>query len=199
MTISDKTTYSEIKQSILGHDQATKTWASEQVIKSLEMKPHDPNGPQPMEVDSVNRIEDYTSKGKGKYKGKNKGKHGGWIPWQPYGRGKGGLKGKRKGKSKGKNKGKQKGKGNNKGKQGNCKSLDSQQCKICHCYKHWSKACPQKVNQVQEQASVGSAPSRSIPSSGMSATTSAVRTAVRRIFQIGTSSSSPSGCVGMIM
>ena len=102
VTISDKTTYSEIKQSILGHDQATKTWASEQVIKSLEMKPHDPNGPQPMEVDSVNRIEDYTSKGKGKYKGKNKGKHGGWIPWQPYGRGKGGLKGKSKGKSKGK-------------------------------------------------------------------------------------------------
>ena len=96
VTISDKTTYSEIKQSILGHDQATKTWASEQVIKSLEMKPHDPNGPQPMEVDSVNQSEDY----KGKGKGKNKGKHGGWIPWQPYGRGKGGLKGKSKAKAK---------------------------------------------------------------------------------------------------
>ena len=70
MTISDKTTYSEIKQSILGYDQAMKTWTSEQVIKSLEVRP--------------------------------KGKHGGWIPWQPYGRGKGGLKGKSKGKSKGK-------------------------------------------------------------------------------------------------
>ena len=80
VTISDKTTYSEIKQSIL----------------SLEIKPHDPNGPQPMEVDSVNQSEDY----KGKGKGKNKGKHGGWIPWQPYGRGKGGLKGKSKAKAK---------------------------------------------------------------------------------------------------
>ena len=68
VTISDKTTYSEIKQSILGYDQAMKTWTSEQVIKSLEVRP--------------------------------KGKHGGWIPWQPYGRGKGGLKGKSKAKAK---------------------------------------------------------------------------------------------------
>ena len=28
-------------------------------IKSLEVKPHDPNGPQPADVDSVNRFEDY--------------------------------------------------------------------------------------------------------------------------------------------
>ena len=153
LTIKESTTYQEIREAVLSHEQASKTWSQESIMKSLNMKSTDAGGPAPMEID---RIEE-KGKGKGKQKGKQKRK--GW--WQfPYGgRGGGQPKGKGRGfkggKSKGKNKGKQygKSKGKQKGKQGGKKGggdVGQNQCRVCFGYGHWSRDCPQRVQQVTE-------------------------------------------------
>ena len=192
LTIKESTTYQEIREAVLFHEQASKTWSQESIMKSLNMKSTDTGGPAPMEID---RIEE-KGKGKGKQKGKQKGK--GW--WQfPYGgRGGGQPKGKGRGfkggKSKGKNKGKQygKSKGKQKGKQGGKKGggdVGQNQCRVCFGYGHWSRDCPQRVQQVtelnvqQQQQPVRPGSGPNTVASGSTAST--LNTAVRRIFHIG--------------
>ena len=161
LTVTEDTTYAQLKQIILGHDKACKAWTPEAVMKSLQNignpSSTDANGPQPMEAD---RVED---KGKGKKGGKCKGKNKGWWSAGSYGfgrgygrgRGKGGKgkKGKSKGKNKGKTKSKGKGYGNfgggKKGGKGKNNNVSSQQCRLCLEYGHWARECPNRmVNQV---------------------------------------------------
>eukprot|EP00435_Cladocopium_sp_Y103_P012540 s76_g3.t1 len=130
LTIGEKTTYSQLKEVMLGYDKACRSWTSESVLKSLQHStPADAGGPQPMEVD---RIE---NKGKGKSKSKSKDKGKNWWSYgaaggESFGRGRGRGKGRsNKGKGKGKQKGKSKNKGKDFGKKGKTKGkIDSQQC-----------------------------------------------------------------------
>ena len=196
LTISDSTTYQEIREALLSYEKVSKVWTPESVLKSLQTSQSslakqlaspsiDTGGPQPMEVD---RIE---SKGKGYDKGKGKyGKGRGW--WNAFsfdsfrGRGRGQASAhKGKGKSKGKKgKGKSKGKQPSKGKG----KVDPQQCRICLEYGHWSNECPRRVNQVQ-QSEAQHLQSAQVPSSAHVPlqTAAAAGSAVRRIFNIGRS------------
>ena len=75
-TIGDGTTYGQLREAILGHEKASKSWTTESVLKALNPIADNSNansGPVPMEVD---RIVNEKGKGsKGKYsKGKSKGK-----------------------------------------------------------------------------------------------------------------------------
>ena len=104
-----------------------------------------PNGPMPMEVDRV-MDEKGKSKGEGKYKSKSKS----WWNSIPFG-GKGPGRGKGRSFGRGKGKGKQKGKkGKGKMKGGKGKTLDQNQLRVCHGFGHWSRDCPQRVQQVTE-------------------------------------------------
>ena len=189
LTIKEDTKYKDIRETLISHEKATQTWSQEAVLKSVQAPKNDPNGPAPMEVD---RIED---KGKGKYKGKgkHKGKYKGWIPFSPYGRGRGGRNGR--GKGKGKQKGKSKGKGKNKGKGGKSYGKAAEnQCKECFQFGHWARDCPNKVSQVvnqQQPVTVGNASSGGTQSVNPASSTAST---VRRILQIGmpSLSSSPS-------
>ena len=139
LTIKDSTTYQEIKDAILSHEKASKTWSQDSVLKSVNInRPTDPlqsNGPMPMDVD---RVED---KGKSKGKGKFKGKAKSWRNAFPFG-GKGPGRGKGRGVGRGKGQSKQKGKkgqkGKSKTKNGKGKTLDQNQCRICHGFGHWT-------------------------------------------------------------
>ena len=159
LTVRDSTSFAQLKDLILGYEQASRSWNSETVLKSLQNNPTgaDDGGSRPMEVD---RVEE-----KGKYKGGKKGKKGSWQSYaggflgykggkgkqNQNGKGKGGRGKGKGGFQKGKNKGKNKSGGKQKGK-ANGKRVDAQQCRICYGYGHWSKECPQRVNQVvQEQ------------------------------------------------
>ena len=189
LTIKETTTYKEIREAVLSHEQASKTWSQESIMKSLNVRP-DPNGPAPMEVDRVQE----KGKGKGKYKGKGKDKGKSW--WQfPFGGRGGQQKGKGKfekgGKSKGKNKGKQggKSKGKQKGKSSGKKGSDvgQNQCRVCYGYGHWSRDCPQRAQQITEtnvQQQQGHQMSTTNTTASAS-NASTLNTAVRRIFHIG--------------
>lgn len=161
---------------MLSYEKAAKSWASEAVLRSLQVgvedKPNPNNGPAPMEVDWV---EPGDCEG-GKHGGKGKHKAGGKGWWNAgtyaFGRGRGGG-GRGKGKSKGKNKGKsnrgsKKGKGKNK--------VDPQQCRLCPQYGHWSRECPNRmqVNQVAQQQ----------PPNASYAPISSATSTVRRIFSV---------------
>ena len=194
LTIKETTTYNQIREAVLSHEQASKTWSQESIMKSLNVRP-DPNGPMPMEVDRIQE----KGKGKGKYKGKGKDKGKSW--WQfPFGGRGGQQKGKGKfekgGKSKGKYKGKQggKSKGKQKGKSRGKKGSDvgQNQCRVCYGYGHWSRDCPQRVQQITE-TNVQQQIQQQQQGRQMSATNttasasnaSTLNTAVRRIFHIG--------------
>ena len=154
LTVTDSTTYGDIREAILSHDRASKVWSQETVLRSLTQGPAEQrtDGPIPMEVDRV-----FMEKGKGKEKGKFKGGKGkgdwtsawGFLRGKGRGRGKGKDKGKQKGK-KGKSKGKTKGKNKSKGK------LGQNQCSECLQYGHWARDCPNKmrVNQVEQSEQV---------------------------------------------
>ena len=101
LTITESSSYQTVRETMLSHEQASKTWNQESILRSLTVKtdggvPRTDGGPTPMEVD---RIED---KGKGKSKSKSKGK-GKWFQL-PYYPGNKGNKGKGKFKGKGKSK-----------------------------------------------------------------------------------------------
>ena len=204
LTIKDSTTYQEIKDAILSHEKASKTWSQDSILKSVNInRPTDPlqsNGPMPMEVD---RIED---KGKSKGKGKFKGKAKSWWSAFPFG-GKGPGRGKGRGVGRGKGKSKQKGKkgqkGKSKTKNGKGKTLDQNQCRICHGFGHWSRDCPQRVQQVtdlnnpalmqtaiQVPVQPRTSMTGSVASGQTASTSSTLNTAVRRIFHIGPPSES---------
>ena len=189
LSITDTTSYVDIREKIISYERVSKAWTSDQVLKHVT-EPYSSgsaDGPVPMEV---NRVE---SKGKGK--GKNKGKGRGFgAEWSGlfYGRGRGcgrSNKGKGKGKTKGKSKGK---KGSNKGgakggKKGSGRGKVAYgQCSNCLEYGHWSRDCPNmSVNQVAEKQNVippGQATSPAGPTAKASASP-----VVRRIFQFGTS------------
>ena len=131
LTIKDSRTYAEIPEAVFPHEQTSRTWSAETIMKSLTLKPNDARDEAiPMDVDRMEK-----GKGKGKQKGKEKGK--GWWSGFPYGGGRGYPKGKgrgfgRGGKSKGKQKGKKggKSKGKDKGKNGGKKggNIDQNQC-----------------------------------------------------------------------
>ena len=212
LTIKEDTTYAQIREALLSHEQVSKTWSQEAIMKSLTLKNEaaaNPNGPAPMEVD---RIEE-KGKGKGKYKGKYKGGRSWWqnIPFggrgNPKGKGRGNGRG---GKSKGENKGKPFGKGKtkSKGKAGGKKGglPDANQCRICFAYGHWSRDCPNRmvqqienlhitpsVQQQQQQrqmsGSTAATAVMSMPSGSVGSNASTLNTAVRRIFHIGPPSS----------
>ena len=88
LTITESSSYQNLKATMLSHEQASKTWNQESILRSLTVKTEggmirtDAGGPAPMEID---RIED---KGKGKGKSKSKGKGKWWqIPFYPNGKG----------------------------------------------------------------------------------------------------------------
>eukprot|EP00435_Cladocopium_sp_Y103_P037670 s676_g10.t1 len=194
LTINDRTTYGQLKETMMSYDKACRAWTPESVLKSLQNVGND-QGPQPMEVD---RVENKGGKGK---KGESKDKGKGWWNYGGYGSaafGRGRGRGKGRG-NKGKGKGKQKGKGKSKNKDGGKKGknkgkVDSQQCRVCWEYGHWARDCPNRMvqqvtNDGQGSQAAGQAgqagqsqargsPQRSYPPSSTTAST------VRRIFSI---------------
>ena len=217
LTVTDSTTYGDIREAILSHDRASKVWSQETVLRSLTQGPAEQrtDGPTPMEVDRV-----FMEKGKGKDKGKfkgGKGKGGDWTSAWGFLRGKGRGRGfKGKGKDKGKQKGKKgKSKGKNKGKNKSKGKLGQNQCSECLQYGHWARDCPNKmrVNQVEQSEQVPQQAQQ--PSQGgqaqfpggqrgpcSSTAASSSNSTVRRVFNIGlpslSSESMASGSVRVI-
>ena len=110
LSITDDTSYRDIRDKITAYERVVKTWTSDQALKHVNDQPSytsgtQSDGPVLMEVDRVEK-----GKCKQKGKGKNKGfSGGGWASGWLYGRGRGpgrSNKGKGKGKSKGESKGK---------------------------------------------------------------------------------------------
>ena len=219
LTVTDSTTYGDIREAILSHDRASKVWSQETVLRSLTQGPAEQrtDGPIPMEVDRI-----FMEKGKGKEKGKfkggkGKGKGGDWTSAWGFLRGKGRGRGfKGKGKDKGKQKGKKgKSKGKSKGKNKSKGKLGGQnQCSECLQYGHCAKDCPNKmrVNQVEQSEQVPQQAQQ--PSQGQaqfpggqrgpcsSTAASSSNSTVRRVFNIGlpslSSESMASGSVRVI-
>eukprot|EP00435_Cladocopium_sp_Y103_P043647 s2238_g12.t1 len=213
LTVGETTSYSQLREAVLGFEKASKSWTTEAVLKSLNAVPENANnnannGPAPMDVDRI-----YNEKGKSyKGKGKSKSKSKSWWSFGSYGfagrgrggRGKGrGNKGKGKGKSKEKNKGKSKDGGKKGGRKG--KQVDAQQCRLCLEYGHWSRECPNRMTQQvtnnavppqaqaqqqQQPAQVGQA--RSPPPSSTYPPTSSTASSIRRIYGIPASMTSSS-------
>ena len=213
LTVKEDATYAQIREALLSHEQVSKTWSQETIMKSLTLRNDvatNPSGPAPMEIDRIEK----KGKGKGKYKGKYKGGRSWWqnIPFgsrgNPKGKGRGNGRG---GKAKGKNKGKSfnKGKTKNKGKAGGKKGgqTDANQCRICFAYGHWSRDGPnrmvqqienshitpnvqQQLQQQQRQISGSTATAvMSMPYGSVGSNAPTLNTAVRRIFHIGPPSS----------
>ena len=147
LSISDTTSYQEVRERILAYERSSRLWSVEDIVKSTT-KQTDNMGLAPMEVDQV-------SKGKGKGKGKGKSKSKGKGNWSDAwswtsswfkggGKQKGKTRDKGKGKSKGKSKGKNKGKGKQKGK------LNPDRCRVCGGFGHWGNECPNKQDGVRE-------------------------------------------------
>ena len=152
LTLSDVSTYADVREALLSYERVSRSFSQEQTYKQLQVEDRKADGPTPMEVDRV----EYKGKGKGK---KGKGKKSSWwnSGWSFGARGRGsgggrgrkGGKGKGRGKGKGKNKGFSYGKGKNKGKKGGGKDSG---CHLCGALDHWSRECPNKmVNYVGQQ------------------------------------------------
>ena len=101
LSITDTTSYVDIREKIMAYERVSKSWTSDQVLKHIT-ESHSAgsnDGPVPMEVDRVE------GKGKGKNKGKNKGRGGYGAEWAGlmYVRGRGrGRANKGKGRAKAK-------------------------------------------------------------------------------------------------
>ena len=217
LSITETSTYREIRDRITSYEKVSKAWSQESILRQIQADPSDAGGPTPMEID---RVYDKGGKGKGKKGDKGgKGKGGWWNNAWSFGRGRGkdggrgkGYKGRGKGKKGGKSKGRSKGKKG--GKKGGKMRVGENRCAICFEYGHWSRECPNKmVNQVQndyhadrqpppppsttnpfqgynQNQPMSSAPARSSNSSCPSST--AASSTVRRIFNLGMPSLSSS-------
>ena len=200
LSIDDATDYKDIRDKVTAYERVSRSWTQEQVLKSIndqnKVSDH-ADGPVPMEVDRV-ADDGYKGKGKGKQKGKKGRGYGDWAGAFGYGRGRGrggrGNKGKGKGKQKGKSKGKKgNGKSGAKGKKGRGKVAYGQ-CSICYEYGHWSRDCPQAVNQVTnntQQQQPGMSSAASTASTTLPSAKASTASTVRRIFQLGSPTSSP--------
>ena len=168
LQLTDRTTYAQVKESVLVYERTTRTWMPTQVYQPLEngqgqylaAVENAPSGGRQQAME-VNRVED---KGKGWWKGKSKGRgkgkkgfgktfgafsamHAGKGFRFGRGRGKGKGRGKGRGKGKGKKRGKGKkgkGKSKGKGKKGKGKRLGRTVCRICHQEEHWGNECPNR-------------------------------------------------------
>ena len=190
LSISEDSTYQEIRDKVLSFERVSKVWSTEQVLKHIQDTTSytggTAEGPTSMEVDRIEKG------GKGKGKSKNgKGFFGSeWVNAWTYARGRGRgrqNKGTGKGKSKGKNKGKKggsKGKGK-KGGRGN--KVAYGQCSNCYEYGHWAQDCPNMVNQIKQEPTGPSATALS----SQQAAPKAGSPVVRRVFQFGSAPSSP--------
>ena len=98
LSITETSTYQEIREKIMNYEKVSRSWNQETILKQLhgDASGQDTGGPAPMEVDHVKG----DSKGKGKKgdKGKVKGKDGWWNTSWAFGRGRGNGKGGGKGK-----------------------------------------------------------------------------------------------------
>ena len=152
LSISDATSYAEVRERILACERTCRLWNVEDILKPLN-KPRGPAAidPNAMEVDAVMFKGKGGQKGKGKQKGKGRGD---WFnAWNWAGRWSKG--GKSKGKPT-KGKGKQKGKSKGKGKQPKCKGkakgkLSPDRCRICGEWGHWGNECPQREVRFEKQ------------------------------------------------
>ena len=168
LQMTEKSTFTDVKQYCLAYEVTTSTWSAAKVHQSLGVVAPPPapasDGPVPMDIDQIAAQVMALTKGKGKGKGK-KGKDG--KKQEKGGKGKadqgfnakGQPKGGKQGKGQGKAKGsKGKGKGQGKGQQGQPK------CWNCNRYGHVQKDCPNPtVNQVEANTDAAStvAPSQS--------------------------------------
>ena len=190
LTINEHTTYPQLKETMMGYDKACRAWTPESVLKSLQGSTSSDQGPQPMEVD---RIE---NKGKGKHKGKGKDKGKSWWNYGgfgsgAFGRGRGKGRGhNNKGKGKGKSKSKSKSKGKDFGKKGKNKGkVDSQQCKLCYEYGHWSRECPNRMVQQVVQGDPAQLPQVPVQPAGQGVQQQQVRHSPQSSYPSSTSAS----------
>ena len=144
LSLSDVSTYADVREALLSYERVSKSFSQEQSYKQLQVEDSKTSdGPTPMEVDRVMK-----GKGKGK-KGKSKGSSWWNSSWSFGGRGRGaGGRGRKGGKGKGRGKGKGKkgssySKGKQKGKKGGSKNSDA--CHICGAFDHWSRECPNRM------------------------------------------------------
>ena len=74
LSISDSSSYREIREKVTSYERVTRSWNQEQVLKHItdQQRRGDDGGPTPMEVDRVEKG------GKNKGKGKKGGKGGSW-------------------------------------------------------------------------------------------------------------------------
>ena len=179
LTMDDSITYEGLKenQKLILMDKNSRVWSGDSYLKLVQNSLRsDPNGPAPMEVDSINQVG-----GKGKYKGgkKGKGKQKGWFPWEVQWKDT-----ERKGKAERKRKERQERKrkacgGKEKGGQ------DRNTCRICGQQGHWGNECPNKANTVTTayvESDIASSAGGKAQGSGSSvASTTATRPQIRQV------------------
>ena len=142
--MDDSVTYNTLKEKLILMDKNSRVWSGSYLKLVQNSIKNDPNGPAPMDVDSINYV---GSKGQQKGKQKGKGKKGGWFPFGYGGKSAGKStkgKGKQKGKGKKGKKGKSKAFGGGKGKGGQ----DRNACRVCGQQGHWGNECPNKAQTV---------------------------------------------------
>ena len=162
LQLTDRTTYAQVKESVLVYERTTRTWMPTQVYQPLENgqgqylaaveNAPTGGGQQAMEV---NRVEDRGKGWKGKHKGKGKGKKGFGKTFGAFGAMQAG-RGFRFGRGRGKGKGRGKGRGKGKGKKGKGKRLGRTVCRICHQEGHCGNECPNRhsVRNVEAEEQV---------------------------------------------
>ena len=185
LTMDDSITYESLKEKLILMDKNSRVWSGDSYLKLVQNSlTSDPNGPAPMEVDSINQI---GTKGKRKGGKKGKGKQKGWFPYG-FGGKSFGKTPKGKGKSKGKGKKGKKGKGKQFGGKGKG-SPDRNTCRICGQQGHWGNECPNKANAVTTSnnttyvdSEIASSAGGKIQGSGSSmASTTATRPQIRQV------------------
>lgn len=176
VTLSDSTTYEQLREEILRYDAATIRWNSNMALGTMLPGHEDTGGP--MDVDRISKGKSgEKGKSKGKYdnkRGKGKGDGKGKVKsYDSYGKGKtGDGKGKQqnswntsswntysKGDNKGWYKGKQQSKGDGKGAKAFSKGKSKPTCHKCGAVGHFARDCQVRAVSDQQngvQSNVGS-------------------------------------------